>query len=238
MRKKIILAIASCVIASLLGCSARPIKSSADLLSSQTAIPSVIESRSTDGAKDNLDIGNLHKLNQKAGKPTFGLIMGFYQLPSTMPAGAVSISEGYVFGEPYRSFWFQKSDIKPYAVLPASSQQSEVLAASLNKMLDAGIRFREISMADAVKVMQAEQKMMKRKETWLFPSSLASGVDLLVSVQKGLGETGPIYVGRVIATKDGRLLALATFPDAGPYALQPLIDQLVSDALRRLADSK
>lgn len=230
--------IAGSILIGLLGCSARQINSSSELVSPVPTTQSIIESRTVVGEKDDFDVGQLQKLNQKAGKPTFGLIMGFYQLPGTMPAGHVAISEGYVFGEPYRSFWFQATDAKPYAVLPAAPKQAEVLATSLNKMLDAGIRFKEVSMADAVMVMNVEKKMMLQNKTWFFPRSIAPGVDLLVSIQTGFGEIGPIYVGRVIATIDGRLLALVTWPDVGAYTLQPLVDRLVSDALRRLANEK
>jgi hypothetical protein len=98
------------------------------------------------------------------------------------------------------------------------------------------VRFVEVSMADAAKVMQAEQAVIEGKVA-IFPGrSVPSGVDLLVSIQKGKGATGPVYLGRVIRSKDGRLLALATQPDAGPYSLSPLVQKIVSDSLRRLAD--
>jgi len=65
-----------------------------------------------------------------------------------------------------------------------------------------------------------------------------SGVDLLLSVEKGYGSYGPIYVGRVIRTKDGQLCALSTVIDAGPTSLGPLVSKLVKDSLRRLSAKK
>jgi hypothetical protein len=93
-------------------------------------------------------------------------------------------------------------------------------------------------MADAVKVMRAEQDAFDKKKI-IFPSrSVPPGVDLLVSTQKGHTEVGPVYVGRVIRTSDGRLIALRSEPDVGVYSLKPLLVRLVSDTLRRLAEEK
>lgn len=93
----------------------------------------------------------------------------------------------------------------------------------------------EVSMADANRVMDAEKRMIDTKKAWFPGRQLPSGVNLLISIQRGEGLYGPAFVGRVIQTKDGRLLALATQVDAGPMSLEPLLSQLVSDALRRLA---
>lgn len=217
-------------------CSTVAIKSSSNLPFSAAINPEAIGSRN-DGNTEQLSVQLLAKLNQRAGKPNFGLIMGFYQLPSTKPAGAVAITESSVFGQPYRSFWFQETASRPYAVLPVSPYQLEILSSVIKKMLDAGIYFKEVPMADALMVMRAEEKAIASGSQWAMSRLLPSGVDLLISIQKGFSETeGRIYSGRVVSTKDGRLLALATWPDTGVYSLKPLIDKLVTDTLRRLAN--
>ena len=118
---------------------------------------------------------------------------------------------------------------------PLSPQQSDVLIHAMNEFLDAGVRFVEVSMGDALKVMQAEEKALQTKRI-LFPGrSVPPGVDLLISIQKGFTEAGPVYLGRVIRTSDGRLIALQSEPDQGVYSLKPIVKQLVLDSIRRLA---
>ncbi|MDA0713364.1 MAG: hypothetical protein O2897_05205 [bacterium] len=220
----------------LCNCTTVAVKSSSSLPFNSAIIPEAIASRNNENSNE-VSVQMLQKLNENAGKPTFGLIMGFYQLPSTKPAGAVEITESSVFGQPYRSFWFQETASRPYAVLPVSPYQLEILSSVMKKMLDAGIYFKEVPMADALMVMRAEEKALVSGNQWMMSRLLPSGVDLLISVQKGFSETeGRIYSGRVVSTKNGRLLALATWPDTGVYSLKPLIDSLVTDTLRRLAN--
>lgn len=174
--------------------------------------------------------------NQKAGRPTFGLIPAFYQLPVSMPAGAVHIQSAQVFGASYQSFMLSNTGPKPYVIEPASTEQSQVFSKAMNQMLDAGIRFVEVSMADANRVLESEKKVIEGKTAWFPGRQLPSGVALLISIQRGQGLYGPAFVGRVIQSSNGQLLALATVVDAGPMSLEPLLGQLVSDALRRLAN--
>lgn len=222
------------------GCSRKPIQSSGTLPTpySQGIGPVVIEQRSMEDEGSKTSLQELKALNQKAGSPTFGLIPAFYQLPESMPAGAVHIEQGQVFGTSYQSFWLQNAGPKTYAILPASVEQSQVFSKTMNEMLDAGVRFVEVSMADANQIIQAEKQVIEGKTTWFPGRQLPSGVALLVSIQRGQGLDGPTYVGRVIQGQDGRLLALATQIDAGPLSLEPLLKKLVSDSLRRLADEK
>lgn len=219
------------------GCSTgRPIQSGTLRNAEPGAQPESVEQRNVAGQVGAMDHAELKALNKKAGSPTFGLIMGFYQLPQAMPAGAVSVQQGVVFGQAYSNYKLENLGTKPYAVVPASAEQSEVLSSSMNHLLDAGVRFVEVSTADAAKVMQAEQQVIEGKAA-VFPGrSVPSGVDLLVSIQKGQGASGPVYVGRVIRSGDGRLLALMTQPNAGPYSLSPLIQKMVSDSLKRLTN--
>ena len=153
----------------LTACSRKPIQSSGTLPSATNyqigpdaidnhVVASVIQASSED----------LRNWNKKAGRPTFGLIPAFYQLPESMPAGAVSIEEDHVFGASYRSFWLSNTGPKPYAIMPASTEQAEVFSKVMNSMLDSGVRFVEVSMADANRVLESEKKVIAGKST-LFP---------------------------------------------------------------------
>lgn len=227
------------VLLALGACSRKPIQSSGTLpspINYQTA-PAAIDSHvvaSTPVASSQ----DLRNWNEKAGRPTFGLIPAFYQLPVSMPGGAVHIEQANVFGASYQSFFLSNAGPKPYVIQPASVQQSQVFSQVMNQMLDSGVRFVEVSMADANRVLESEKKVIEGKSAWFPGRQLPSGVDLLVSIQHGEGLYGPAFVGRVVRSLDGRLLALATQMDAGPLSLQPLLQQLVSDSLRRLADEK
>ncbi|MEI6805608.1 MAG: hypothetical protein WCK49_03765 [Myxococcaceae bacterium] len=219
------------------GCSRKPIQSSGTLpaTSYQEAKPQEIEKHdvvTTPSASQT----QLKAWNQRAGKPTFGLIPAFYQLPVSMPAGAVHIESAQVFGASYQSFMLSNTGPKSYVIEPVSTEQAQVFSKTMNQMLDAGVRFVEVSMADANRVLESEKRVIEKKAAWFPGRQLPSGVDLLISIQRGQGLYGPAFVGRVIQTSNGRLLALATVADAGPMSLEPLLGQLVSDALRRLAD--
>lgn len=217
-------------------CSAkRPVARSANLAPSYDVTPESIDTRTVVGQSDELSAASLRQLNEAAHKPSFGLIQGFYQLPVSLPGGAVAISQANVFGQSYQSFYLQNSGEHPYAVEPMSAAQAQVLSTSVNHLLDAGIRLSDVNMADAMKIMQAEQRIIEKKDALLPGRSLPSGVDMLVSIQSGMGATGPVFVGRVIRTRDGQLFALQTWPNAGPYSLEPLIRHIVTDSLKRLA---
>jgi hypothetical protein len=221
---------------SVAACSIKPIQSSGTLPTpSYVGIePADIEKHEAVSASV-ISQADLQAWNQKAHRPTFGLIPAFYQLPVSMTAGAVHIQSAQVFGASYQSFFLSNTSTMPYAIEPASTRQSQVFSNVMNHMLDAGISFVEVSMADANRVMEAEKSLIDNQKAWFPKRQLPSGVDLLISIQRGEGLHGPAFVGRVIQTKDGRLLALATQTDSGPMSLEPLLRQLVSDALRRLA---
>ena len=61
---------------------------------------------------------------------------------------------------PYRSFQAItiESGEKPFALTPSSN--IDALEAALAKLLDVGVRFIDIDMADAVKVMKKEQEII------------------------------------------------------------------------------
>ncbi len=219
-------------------CSRKPIQSSGTLPQPyyQGIGPAEVPEHSAAADVPQVSIEQLKAWNRKADKPTIGLIHGFYQLPRSKPAGAVYLEQGRVFGASYQSFWLENTDEQPYAVLPASVEQSQVFEKFTDEMLDAGVRLVEVKMADANKIMKAEKKALENNSKWFMGRSVPSGVKLLVSLERGQGLYGPAYVGRVIQTNDGRLLAMATGIDAGPQSLEPVLRKLVSDALRRLAN--
>lgn len=236
----ILLRIASFVLVPciFLGCSARPIKSGT-VTETRTA-PEVapISEHSVKGPDSEISIEDLRALNTKASKPTFGIIKGFYQLPETFPHGAIALERARSFGFEYESITISRIGTKPFVIMPASADETEAISMSMNQLMDAGIRFVEVSLADATKIIEAE-KVAIAKKTWMFPSSsIPSGVDLLLSIERGYGNSGPIYVGRVIRTKDGQLFALSTEPDVGPYSMSPLISRLVKSSLGRLGGQK
>ncbi len=223
---------------SLGACSRKPIQSSGTLPQAyyQGIGPAEIPEHSNADANSKVSIDQLKAWNRKANKPTIGLIHGFYQLPYSKPAGAVYLEQGRVFGASYQSFWLENTNEQPYAVLPASIEQAQVFEKFTDEMLDAGVRLVEVKMADANKIMTAEKKALESNSKWFMGRVVPSGVKLLLSLEKGQGLYGPAYVGRVIQTNDGRLLAMATGVDAGPLSLEPLLRKLVTDALRRLAN--
>lgn len=222
---------------STVACSRKPIQSSGTLPQPyyQSTSPEQIDKHEVASAPI-ASQADLKAWNLKAGRPTFGLIPAFYQLPVSMPAGAVRIESARVFGASYQSFQLSNTGPRPYALEPTSTEQAQVFSKVMNQMLDAGVRFVEVSMADANRVLESEKNVIEGKTAWFPGRQLPSGVNLLISIQRGQGLYGPAFVGRVIQSKDGQLLALATGVDAGPMSLEPLLNQLVSDALRRLAN--
>lgn len=223
----------------LLGCSARPVQSGGTLAprNPPVEIPEISEHKVIDEFSD-VDVEELASLNKKLKSPSFGIIKGFYQLPEAFPHGAIKLERARDFGFEYEAIEIKKLGTKPYVVTPASAPEAEAMSRAMNRLLDAQIRFVEVSLADANKIIQAEKAALKKK-TLMFPhTAVPSGVDLLLSVEKGYGSYGPIYVGRVIRTKDGQLLALSTVPDSGATSLGPLVTRLVRDSLRRLGAQK
>jgi|GEM_PF-2207181 len=225
------------IIPGLVACSARPIPRSAHIVDARAPIeiPSISQRFVAAQASDiDVEVIDLH--NHMAGRPSFGIIKGFYQLPEAFPHGAVSLERMRSFGFDYTSIRVNRLSTRAYVVTPASAMEIQAISRTMNALLDARVKFVEVPLADAVKIMEAERAAMK-ENILMFPhTAVPSGVDLLVSIEKGYGSYGPIYVGRVIRTKDGRLCALATVSDIGPQSLGTLVSQLVRDSLRRMGD--
>ncbi len=199
--------------------------------------PEVIEGRKLGDQLDAQTLSRIRSLNEKAGKPRYGIVGGYYQLPLAHPAGASRVS-GDVAGIPYDQTRVTPDRERPWAIAPAPAAEMEMLQGSLNALLDAGVQWTEVSMADASTLISAEKQASGNGSLLDFNKLTPSGVDLLISINKGQGISGPIYVGRVVRSRDGALLALNTQPDAGPVSLRPLIWKLVDDSLRRIVDGQ
>jgi hypothetical protein len=228
--------------AELIGCSARPIQSAtiSSAIAEEHAIdvPAIYEHKVQEAESD-IAPGELALFNQAAGSPSIGIVKGFYQLPAASPYGATSFERARGLGFDFQkvTLWKDFND-QPYALAPIDAKEAEALSSAMNSLLDANIRLVEVSMADAMKIMEAEKMAMENK-TWVFPkSSVPSGVDLLVSVEKGYGYYGNNFVGRVIRTKDGQICAFSTTADVGPASLGRFVSRLVKDCLRRLGAPK
>lgn len=217
------------------GCSARPITSSALTPSYQDPAVRPISGRSVASAFSQEQIAHLRNLNEKAKSPRFAIVKSFYQLPTAFAGGAIKKESTKDFWGTYKSLEIYRLNTRPYAIVPLSPKQGEILSQTVSVLLKAGVRFVDIKMADAVKIMQAEKKAIENKSFTLPNQLLPSGADLLLSIEMGDGETGPIYLGRVVRTADGELLALEWESNYGVYALQPLITKLVEHALTSLA---
>ncbi|MFH1807421.1 MAG: hypothetical protein ABIJ09_01655 [Pseudomonadota bacterium] len=185
-------------------------------------------------APDGISVDSLRQLNERAGKPSFGVIGAYYQLPLARPAGAAYTS-GQIAGIPYDQTRVVPEASRPWAVRPTPAAEAEMLQTTVAALLDAGITLKEVSMADAAKIMAAEQNAADSNSVASFNQLTPSGVELLISLQTGEGLAGALYVGRVIRTSDGALLALASRPNVGAVSLRPLVHSLVMQSLQRLA---
>lgn len=214
-------------------CSARPIASST-LAPVYTPSPEPIPEATVAG-DEGLSIANLRALNRQAGRPSFALIGGFYQLPQIDSADSVTFREGQFFGGGYESLTIRGGQRRPFALTPFDTTSSVAFQSAFKELLDAGIKIVEISMADAVRVMNAQDHGNKNRLLAL-AKTLPSGADYLISIQQGEAEEiGPVWAGRVVSSKDGRVLAFDSIPAMGQFTIQPLLKNLIGSALRRLA---
>jgi hypothetical protein len=196
--------------------------------------PAPIAERTVANDLGSVDLSRIRSLNEAAGRPAFAMIGAYYQLPVAMPAGAATIERGVSWGQPYESVRLRTTGKKDWALEPTNVAEAQMLETTLRGLLDAGVQMRVIEMADAQKVMAAEQKVATSKGTFFPNLSLSSGTDILISIQRGEGLGGKLIVGRAVRTQDGALLALASQIDAGPISMRPLLVRLVEDSLRHI----
>jgi len=219
-------------------CSARPIQSSSSLADEYRAVAPPIPD-STVLEQYTQSVAELRKWNEQAQKPSFALIGGFYQLPETRVGPDISFRQGEFFGGGYQSLSIRGRRHERFALTPFDVGSSFGLQAALNQLLDAGVRIKEISMADAMRVMNAENRAAERNVLLLLSQTLPAGADYLISIQQGIAQDiGPVWAGRVVSTKDGQVLAFDSLPSSGQYTIQPLLNKLIGSTLRRLATNK
>lgn len=234
MRYFTVIAGLSLIASVVCSCTARPIKSGTLGPQYKVTAPAVPES--TVSADDQgFSVESIRALNEQAGRPTFGIIGGLYQLPTTGSASQVSLSEGQFLGGGYLSLSVSGRSARPISLTPMDVADSFAMQSVLNSFLDAGVKIVEISLADASRVANAEASDGNSR-LLSFSRTLPSGADYLISMQRGNAEgVGEVWAGRVVSTKTGLLLAFDSVPAFGSYTVQPLLKKLVGSALRRLA---
>jgi len=173
-----------------------------------------------------------------AGSPSIGFIRDRYRLPVANPLGAARIIEGNAFGMPYQQSLTVPSTARPYAIEPLTDGFAVQQIALLQQDLAAaGVRFVEVSAADANRIVAAEKAGSDSNKRVQFNEMTPSGADLLVSFQDATALGGPIFMVRVIRMSDGALLALRTGPaQGGAVALRPLLGRTIADALQAAAN--
>jgi hypothetical protein len=197
--------------------------------------PAPIQERTVAGTLDPGTLERIGQLNQAAGAPSFAMIGAYYQLPVAMPAGAATIERGTSWGQPYESVRLRTTGKKDWALEPTNVEEAQMLEGALRGLMDAGVQMKVIEMADAQQVMNAEQAAASGKGTFFPNLSIASGADVLISIQRGEGLGGKLILGRAVRTQDGALVGLATQIDAGPISLRPLMMRLIEDSLKHIA---
>ena len=185
-----------------------------------------------------VDLDEVATNNEKAGSPSFAFVKSYYRLPVANPVGAVRRLNGSILGIPYDAIQLENLGQKPFAVEPVEVGQLDAMTASLNQLLAAGVRLTELSMADAVQIVEAEQNALSAGNLFWPNRSLASGADVLLTWQTGKGLAGNVMVGRAIRTSDGALLALVSTPNIGNITLSHLVLRLISQSLAVLAAQK
>jgi hypothetical protein len=173
-----------------------------------------------------------------AGSPTIGFIRDSYLLPVANPLGAARIIEGNAFGMPYQQSLTVPSTYRPFAIQPMDNGFAvQQLALLQQDLATAGVRFVEVSTADANRIVDAEKKAAEANGKVQFNEMTRAGSDILVSYQPSQALGGPIFIVRVIRMADGALLALRTGPgQGGAIALRPLLGRAIADGLQAAAN--
>jgi hypothetical protein len=183
-------------------------------------------------ATANIDMEALKANNQKAGAPSFAFVKSYYRLPVANPVGSATRMTGQVIGLPYDMIQLQTTNKRPWALEPVNVSQMDALATILNDLMAAGVKLNEITMADATKIVAAEQNAFAANQTFWPNRSLASGSDILLTWQTGTGIAGNVVVGRAVRTSDGALLALISTPNIGNFTLRTLVLRLIDQSLK------
>lgn len=195
--------------------------------------PYKVEEPTADDASSRLSPRALENY-QKAKQPTFALINGYYRLPSSSPVGHVTFVQEYSYVRDFQAVSVSMKD-RDYAIEPISGNDAKAMATAINRVLDAGVKLKQINMSDANTIAKAEQAAAKGSQRFFINQTLLPEVDYLVSVYPATATNGPVLVGRVIK-RDGSLIAFRVV-DRGSVENNVMTDLLMSlfeDALTRL----
>jgi hypothetical protein len=188
-----------------------------------------------------VDTAELQAAYEAAGRPTVGFIRDRYQLPIANPLGAARIIEGNLFGMPIQQSLTVPSTFRPFAIEPldpAEGFEIQQLALLQEDMARAGVRFVEVTAADAMRIVNAEKAAAEGRSAMQWNEMVASGANILVSFQEAVALGGPIFMVRVIRMDDGALLALRTGPaQGGAIALRPLLARAIADGMVAAANN-
>lgn len=174
---------------------------------------------------------------EAAGRPTVGFVGDRYRLPVGNPLGGARIVEGNVFGAPYAQTLTVPSTYRPWSLEPLTDGYTvQQLALVQQDLAAAGVRFVEVSAADASRIVDGERSAFEAGSRVQWNQLLPSGADLLVTFQEAEGIGGPLFLVRVVRMSDGALLTLRTGPaQGGALTLRPLLVQSLVDAFAAAA---
>lgn len=170
---------------------------------------------------------------QQKKSPSFAIINGYYRLPEALPYGAAARVETYSY-----QTHFEATVVTPqnshYAIVPMSGDDANGLQKAFNSLLDAGVKIKEISMADALAIAKAEQAAASHKDIFRPIKVLAPDVDYLMSIYPSTSPRGPVLIGRVIK-KDGTLLAFrVVYRGVNNSMMGTLVISLFEDTIARI----
>lgn len=178
-------------------------------------------------------ISRIEQEYKKASSPTLGIIHAYYRLPKTQIVGAATIIKDYQFPDYMEKIEIKEQE-KPFSIMPLSGEDALAFNGALNALLDMGITIKEISMADALLIAEAEELAVNKKDNWFLSRYLPPSVDMLMSLYKTRAQNQDVMVGRVL-NKDGRLLAFKVMEGAdSPRELKKLIISLLAEAIARI----
>ncbi|HXW60938.1 MAG TPA: hypothetical protein VEK06_05335, partial [Myxococcota bacterium] len=112
------------------------------------------------------EMSKLKEAYKKAESPTLGLINGYYRLPNAKPFGAAVLVEGYGYGGYIQKIKVEGAEA-PFAITPIEGDDALALNQALNTLLDMGVKFKELSMSDALALAEAEQMAVEKKGSWV-----------------------------------------------------------------------
>lgn len=170
---------------------------------------------------------------KKAKSPSFGLIHGFYRLPSTKPFGEATIVRSYSYNTNFEAVKVKGSE-RGFAIEPILGDDAVAFNQAINSLLDIGVKIKDISMTDALTIAKAESEAAQKSQSLFLSKVLPPDVDYLMSIYPSVSARGPVLIGRVIK-KDGSLVAFRViYRNASSNLLGGLITSLFEDTISRI----